>query len=225
MCRDCVELGVEITYAGVNFDYPTTYPYVNPEDQFTDVRQFIRETIYPNLGWMTSLKKLVLIKFGDFLTTGADFGSVESFMLSDLLTWLFSEDDERSPGSLRHLWIQDFQLRPYLYQSIHLSAQLLVSYQLTDHREFSMEPQPFSRFPKLEYVSQLKFCEDNLPLHLPTNVKYVQAELCCYNDEHVRKDFKLYNYTIPFYFILFFSNFLGDEQLYPDTSRLGVLIC
>lgn len=185
MCRDCVELGVEITYSGRDFKYPSTFPYVNPEDQFKDLRQFIRETFYPHLGWMTSLQSLVLTKLGDFLTSSGDFGTVESFMLDDLLTWLFSEDDERVPGSLRHLWIQDFQFR-LGYQSTDSSAQTLVSYQLRDSHEAMKGPEPFSQFPKLEYASQLKFCEDYSPLHLPTNVKYVQGECCCPNGENVR---------------------------------------
>jgi len=187
MCRDCVELGVEITYSGLDFEYPTTIPWVNPADQFNDLRQFIRETIYPHLGWMTSLQSLVLTKLGDFLTTNGDFGTVRSFMLDDLLTWLFSEDVERAPGFLRHLWIQDFQFRPE-HQSAHSSAQTLVSYQLRDTFKVMMEPQPFSRFPKLEFVSQLQFCEDYSPLHLPTNVKYVQGE-CPADGENVRNSY------------------------------------
>lgn len=165
MCRDCVELSVEITYTGEEFGYPDTIPYVRPIDRFNDVRQFIRETIYPHLGWMKSLKSLVLIKLGS-LHYSSGIGYVTSFMLDDLLVWLLSE--ERAPRSLQHLWIQGFDFRPE-YESIYFCAPSLKSCGV----EACQEDEDFVPFPNLENIAQMRFTVGCPLLHLP-NLKYAE---------------------------------------------------
>ena len=108
MCRDCVELSVEIIYSGRNFQYPGYYQ--DSVSQFTTVKQFIRESIFPHLDWMTSLTSLVLVKLGEFHTSDESLGVVRSLMLDGLFSWLFC--DERAPSSLRHFWIQEFCFDP-----------------------------------------------------------------------------------------------------------------
>ena len=64
MCRDCIDLSVEITYTGAYYEYPDYFP----TDIFDDAQQLCRREIYPRLSWMSSLKSLVLVKLGDFQT-------------------------------------------------------------------------------------------------------------------------------------------------------------
>lgn len=169
MCRDCVELGVEISYTGEEFEYPSSYPR-DPAAQFADVKQFIRDSIYPHLGWMSSLKSLVLTKLGPFANTLRSH--VQSFMLDDLLTWLFSE--QTPPCTLRHLWIQDFCFQPR-FQTVRVSAPSLKSYQIEEYdNETNGEAPAFAAFPRLEFVAKIEFSNQCLLLHLP-NLKYAQG--------------------------------------------------
>lgn len=198
MCRDCVELSVEIIYSGTEFEYPRGHR--NPVEQFKDLQQFIRESIYPHLNWMTSLTSLVLIKLGDFQTADEPFGFVRSFMLDDLCSWLFCV--ERAPSSLRHLWIQDFCF-DLDRTTGSASAQSFISYQIGDTSEM-YEQEPFHGFPKLEYIAKMEFSEPCSLLHLP-NLKYAHGS-CYYESEPVR-------YISLIFFklsILIFSDFLDS---------------
>ncbi len=177
MCRDCVDLSVEITYTGDDFKYPSTYPWVNPAIQFNDLSQFIRETIYPHLGWMKSLRSLVLIKLGPFVASIEGRSYVDSFMLNHLLAWLFSE--ERAPRSLQHVWIQDFCFEPG-YQTLQYCAPSLKTCQIGE----CADGKDFADFPNLEIIAQMQFSQECSLLHLP-NLKYVYG-LCYFQvDETV----------------------------------------
>ncbi len=144
----------------------------HPGDRYDDIKQFIRETIYPHLDWMTSLKSLVLTKHGD--SADDDESCVKSLMLNDLLMWLFSEDPERVPRSLQHLWIQDFYFKPK-YQSIHQPAPSLKSFQILDRSgEIFSGQNSLSQFSNLEFVAKVNFSENCSLLHLP-NLKYVDG--------------------------------------------------
>lgn len=174
MCRDCVDLSVEITYTGEPFDYSTSGPWVNPALQFTDLSQFIRETIYPHLGWMKNLNSLVLTKLGPFLTASEDHSYVNSLMLNELLGWLFS--GEEAPRSLQHLWIQNFCFRPT--GSLQFCASSLKTCQVGEAGlEFN-----YDGFPNLEILAAMNFSPESPLLHLP-NLKYAYG--LCYFDESV----------------------------------------
>jgi len=161
---------VEITYSDLELDGTRARRKFHPGNRYDDIKQFIRETIYPHLDWMTSLKSLVLTKAGDL----EDSDIYDSLMLNDLLMWLFSEDPKRVPRSLQHLWIQDFYFQPD-YESIHQTAPSLKSFQILDSAdEIFSEPNPLSQFPKLEFVAKVNFSEGCSLLHLP-NLKYVDG--------------------------------------------------
>lgn len=177
MCRDCVDLSVEITYTGADYEYPDYYP----TDIFDNAQQLCRREIYPRLSWMSSLKSLVLVKLGDFQTGNELIGLVRSLMLDNLLSWLFNE--EPVPSSLQHLWIQDFCFKPE-YQTIRASSPSLISYQIEDTGEIISENQPFSSFPNLEALAKIEFFE-NCSLHYLPNLKYAHGS-CFYNNEEVR---------------------------------------
>jgi len=171
MCRDCVELNVEIIYSGADFQYPGSYRH--PVEEFKDLQQFIRESIYPHLDWMTSLTSLVLVKLGDFQTADESLGVVRSFMLDDLFSWLFC--NERVPTSLRHLWVQGFYFEPES-TAILASAPSLMSHQVDETFEM-YKKEPFNGFPKLEYIAKMDFFEQCSLLHLP-NLKYAHGGGC-----------------------------------------------
>jgi len=177
MCRDCVELSVEIIYSGADFQYPSSYR--DPVEQFNNLQQFIRESIYPHLDWMTSLTSLVLVKLGEFKTSDEFSSEVRSLMLDDLFSWLFC--DERAPSSLRHLWIQGFCFDPDS-TTILASAPSLMSHQVEETGEIDKQ-EPFHGFPKLEYIAKMEFSELCSLLHLP-NLKYAHGD-CCVEDELV----------------------------------------
>lgn len=162
-------MNVEITYSDVEVNPTMARRKFTPGDRYDDVKQFIRETIYPHLDWMTSLKSLVITQLGDLEDSE---NCVKSLMLDDLLMWLFSEDPERVPRSLQHLWIQDFDFQPE-YLSTYLSAPSLKSFQIQDFEMFT-EPNPLSQFPQLEFVAKVDFSENCPLLHLP-NLKYVDG--------------------------------------------------
>jgi len=174
MCRDCVDLSVEITYTGEPFDYPAATPWVHPLFKFTDLCRFIQETIYPHLGWMKSLKSLVLTKLGPFHTASEDHGYVYSLMLNELLGWLFSE--EGAPLSLQHLWIQSFCC--HSIRSLEFCASSLKTCQVGEvGRKFN-----YNSFPNLEILAEIEFSHEFPLLPLP-NLKYAYG--ICYFDESV----------------------------------------
>jgi len=217
MCRDCVDLSVEITYTGEPFDYPTSAsaPWVNPALQFTDLSRFIQETIYPHLGWMKSLKSLVLTKLGPFHTASEEHGYVYSLMLNELLGWLFSE--EEAPRSLQHLWIQHFCCRSI--RSLQFCAPSLKTCQVGDiGRQFN-----YDGFPNLEVLGEIDFSHEVPLLHLP-NLKYAYG-LCYFEEDESVSQYcnlltglkRISNYLLLI--LNYFEIFTGSEQFCPDTSE------
>ncbi len=157
-----MDLGVEITYTGESYIYPKAA-------RFTDVSQVIRELFYPRLGWMTSLKSLIVTKLGPCSFVPNNFspnwGYYRSLMLEDLLSWLFSE--ERAPRSLQLLWIHLFLFE---YPAPEFCAPSLKScqVQIQEHGE------DFAGFPNLEVLAQIYFWKEFNMLHLP-NLKYAHG--------------------------------------------------
>lgn len=168
-------MSVEITYTGSGFEYRRNFmdPWVDPAIQFTDVSQFIRETVYTHLGWMKSLRSLVITKLGPFVTTSGEGRThVESLMLNDLLAWLFSE--ERAPRSLQHLWIKDFC---FANRSLEFCAPSLKTCLV----EYQWREENYTGFPNLEVLATIDFKDCPL-LHLP-NLKYVYGQ-CSYSEDY-----------------------------------------
>jgi len=79
-----------------------------------EIKREVEQDLFPHLDWMFSLKKLVLIKLGDFNNYEDDFIGVRSLLLDNLIDWLISK--ERPFDSLHHLWIHDFD-SPHIYNS------------------------------------------------------------------------------------------------------------
>ena len=177
MCRDCVDLSVEITYTGEPFDYRAAIPWVDPVLKFTDLCWFIQETIYPHLGWMKSLKSLVLTKLGPFLSAGETHGYVNSLMLNELLGWLFTE--EEAPLSLQHLWIQHFCCG---YISFQFGAHSLKTCLVREVRE-RCNFEPCNGSSNIEILAEMDFSTNstNSLLHWP-NLKYAYG-LCFFEDD------------------------------------------
>lgn len=94
-------MAVEITYEGDQFERQTSD--LNSDEEV--IQRMINKDLFPNLEWMTNLKKLVLIKYGHLLP-GKD-GSVRSLLLDNLCAFIFTE--ERAP-SLECVWVEDFLL-------------------------------------------------------------------------------------------------------------------
>ena len=160
---------MEITYTGETID--VYYFSSTAADQFTDASQIMRELFYPRLGWMTSLKSLIVTKLGPCSLDSDEFSSTlgffRSLMLEDLLSWLFSE--ERAPRSLQHLWIHLFS---FGYQAPKFCAPSLKSCQV----EIYEEKDDFAGFPNLEVLAQIFFTEQFNMFHLP-NLKYAHGWL------------------------------------------------
>ncbi len=170
------------------FNFRFKYLAYQFRDQFNNDREHLQETVFTHLDWMKNLTSLVLIRSGD---TGPVSEYIldpnQSLMVDDLLTWLFSS--ERAPRTLQHIWIDGFNFVPP-YVSTHFSASSLVSHQTKGYRfgnEIANEPEPFSRFPNLEFVANLsRFAEKCSLLHLP-DLKYVHGMYQCdTRDEPVR---------------------------------------
>lgn len=111
MCRDCIELAIEITYTGWYWARRSRALLL-----LERVKEEVQQ-IFQLLSWMTNLTSLALIKLGDSRTDHytLDFDenindclAVHSRLLEDLLQHVFAE--ERRPKSLQRLWIHNFYL-------------------------------------------------------------------------------------------------------------------
>ncbi len=86
-----------------------------------NIQKAIEEVLFPHLKWMIQLKNLVLVKLGPFASFDPPNESdwplfkwlkVKSLLLEDLLFQVFS--NPRSEDSFQCLWLQDFEIHPYL---------------------------------------------------------------------------------------------------------------
>jgi len=99
-----VELTIEITYMGDNHTRENII--LSPDEE--EVQRMVKKDLFLRLNWTINLKKLVLIKYGILSNmTNTRFG-VQSLLLDDLCSFIFTEAGP--PSSLHCLWIQDFYL-------------------------------------------------------------------------------------------------------------------
>ncbi len=196
---------MEITYTGKSegYIYEDWDDFIaatnDPVEEFATFRTHARLNVYPLLDWMRSLTSLVLIKLGEYANDRHmnemywDNDAVFSFMLDDLLDWLFSaaelgEDD--FPRSLRHFWVQNFSLRGDHRPYIQNSATSLISLQSDRDRLVAFNgPQQLPEFQQLEHVAGIQidsmFGNHGLPLAQFPNLKYAHGR-CPLRDEAVR---------------------------------------
>ena len=169
---------VEITYAGESFDrnegddldfhrllYGSHVTSLTPAEEET--KRKVQEDFFPHLDWMMSLRKLALIKLGDYCTLSDDNRVVRSLMLNDLFQLLMSK--RRPLEFLRHIWIQDLH-SPIIYSS-HLLADSAAI------RSYFVIPEgnvAHSRFHNIEHLAGAEICSP-LPSNLP-NLKYVRTK-------------------------------------------------
>ncbi len=171
-CRDCVELTVEVTYAGDDFDREDGSGSFSFEVPLTSAQKKIKQKIndlFPKLEWMSSLKKLELIKLGRFTTLPEFYFIVRSLLLEDLFDWFLVKERERS--SLECLWIQDF-LSPMLFKFHLLNDSALKSYYVKSE-EHDNPNKAYSRFCNIEHLAGVDITH---PLAKLPNLKHFRSQ-------------------------------------------------
>ena len=141
-----------------------------------EIKQKVEQDFFPQLDWMFSLKKLVLIKLGDFNNYEDDFIRVRSLLLDNLIDWLISK--ERPFNSLHHLWIQDFD-SPHIFNSslLPVDARAAIQSYYVKREEwdaFNSGTTPF----KLETIENIGgvAVTNSLQVHQHlTKIKYVRG--------------------------------------------------
>lgn len=94
-----------------------------------EVQRMVKEDLFLHLNWTINLKKLVLIKYGMFSNmTNPRFG-VQSLLLNDLCSFIFTEAGP--PSSLHCLWIQDFHPNYTPFYSSLMETSQIKSYFLS----------------------------------------------------------------------------------------------
>lgn len=93
----------------------TRDPILNSAEE--GVQRMVKMDFFPKLEWMVNLKKLVLIKFGNFCSPDP---SIRPLLLDDLISFIFQE--ERAPTSLQSVWVNDIQLSTSLFSFWRNSA-------------------------------------------------------------------------------------------------------
>ncbi len=169
-----MELTVEVTYAGDDFDSRTREDGSRSivDAPLTSAQEKIKqelEDLFPKLEWMASLKKLVLAKYGRFTTLPEFYFIVRSRLLEDLFDWFFAKERERS--SLECLWIQDF-LSPTFFQSHLLNDSALKSY-FVKSEELDYPNEAYSRFRNIEHLAGVDFTH---PLAKLPNLKHFRSQ-------------------------------------------------
>lgn len=110
-CRDCKDLAIEVTYTGQRKSH------LDKDDEIQEIRDRYeyknraKTDWFPHLGWMKSLKSLVLIKLGPYSTYSSGT-RVLSHLLASLLEHLFPCMGNPAPRPLQRVWIQDFVMFP-----------------------------------------------------------------------------------------------------------------
>ena len=99
-----MELTIEITYMGDK--HPRENIVLNSDEE--EVQRMVKEDLFLRLNWTTNLKKLVLIKYGMFSNMMTTYFGVQSLLLNDLFSFIFTEASP--PLSLYCLWIHEFHL-------------------------------------------------------------------------------------------------------------------
>jgi len=171
-----VELTVEVTYAGDDFDARIREDgsrgfFDAPLTPAQEKIQQESKDLFPKLKWMMSLKKLALLKFGRFTTISEDYFIVHSQLLEDLLDWLLDKERERS--SLECLWIQDF-MSPTFHDSNLLNDVALKSYYVKSE-EHDYPNEAYSRFCNIEHLAGVEVIS---PLAKLSNLKYFRSKSC-----------------------------------------------
>ena len=193
-CRDCLELTVEVTYAGDDsFDAPLTPAQEKIQQESKD--------LFPKLKWMTSLKKLALLKFGRFTTISEDYFIVHSQLLEDLIDYWFL-DKERERSALECLWIQDF-LSPTFHDSHLLNDVALKSYYVKSE-EHDYPNEAYSRFCNIEHLAGVDVTS---PLAKLPNLKHFRSQPYFIDgdgDEEEANHRKVLNTSISRYKVLSF---------------------
>lgn len=92
-CKICVDLHVEIDYSEEYFKYG---PFgKNDYDEY--FVNHVRDEFFPHLGWMASLKKLVILKRGGVI-------SYDDECVKGLVNWIFSQ---YNMNSIERVWIKE----------------------------------------------------------------------------------------------------------------------
>lgn len=176
---------VEITYSGDDFERNndgSTYSWsrvlpLTPEEK--KIKDKVEEDLFPQLDWMVSLKKLVLLKLGNFTTLSEFYYIVRSLLLEDLFGWFDSQG--KKLDSLQCLWIQDFRSRN-IYGLLPDEAAF-TSYYIKDD---GMSPETsFSGFSSIEHLGGVNVCHQET--NISKKLKYVLGcPASCTDDDEQR---------------------------------------
>jgi len=168
---------VEVTYSGEVFD--RYFERWNATPKLTqaekELKRAVQEDFFPHLEWMLSLKKLVLLKLGDFWNfeecCTEHSRRVKSLLLNNLFKWLISKS--KSLDSLRCLWIQGFH-SPKICKSTLFpeGAEDIQSYYV-EAENFYFPPDKYSKFAKIQHLGMVDVTSP-LGVHLP-QLKYVRG--------------------------------------------------
>ena len=116
----------------------------------------VKKYFFPKLEWMANLKKLVLIKYGNFYSEDLS-ASIRSLLLDDLCVFIFQEG--LAPSSLQCVWIKCFRLTTSLFP-FWLSSPSKRSYydsendiDLSDEENYQMV---FQNEGNIEYLAEIE---------------------------------------------------------------------
>lgn len=137
-----------------------------------------RTELLPHLGWMKTLKSLVILR-------GNSFYYQEDFFIQEFLFWL-KEVQGGSLINLERFWIEEYYLIIQL-EDDYMKGPLVKSFVLPEEAFWDGSPQVLDheRFKQLEHLANSIF----FPLEQLSNLKYirgkcelgdVQVELYCY---------------------------------------------
>jgi len=213
-------LTVEITYSGDDHKlkdgegcewngerYEWEEVPLTPEEK--EIKRKVKEDFFPQLNWMMSLKKLVLMKFGEYTTLPGSYFIVRSLLLEELFRWLASEG--KKMDALQCIWIKDFR-SPDVYKLLPSDPAAMTSYYVKDDGYTSYEMNvSFSKFSNIEHLGGVDVCV-YCPIgeNLPSKLKYVLGceTMCTDQDQEESLELQKVIQELYIFYLIHFAYFI-----------------
>ncbi len=153
-----------------------------------NIKRRVKQDFFPHLDWMLSLKKLVLIKLGDFFNHSYDFCRVRSLLLENIFDWLVEK--QKPFDSLLCLWIQNFD-SPNICDSTLFpdsSAGAIQSYYVKNE-DIDFAEEGYSKFHSIQHIGGVDVTSSEI-FNLP-KLKYVRGHptFCINEDDELAQDY------------------------------------